>query len=330
MTLRLMQYQSLQGVLQVLAADDDGVARTVNDVNTVYELAQKAIAANQTLLETVTALGFGARIDVVNAVNNGQILAPITHPDAAHCHVTGTGLTHLGSAESRQRMHEKSDTAHETDSMRMFKMGLEGGKPKAGETGVQPEWFYKGNGHYLRGPRDSLTLPDFAQDGGDEPEIAGIYVIAPDGNPVRLGYCLANEYSDHVTEKVNYLWLAHSKLRHMALGPELFVGDLPAHIEGRVRVLRHGETLWEAPFLTGEDNMSHALSNLEYHHFKYDLFRQAGDLHVHCFGTATASFGAGVRTEDNDIFEIEAKPFNYGLKNKMVRRTIGHYDMKKL
>ncbi|MGO8148097.1 GguC protein, partial [Rhizobium leguminosarum] len=77
-------------------------------------------------------------------------LPPITHPDAAHLHLTGTGLTHLGSAATRDSMHKKTTEAAEetlTDSMKMFKMGLENGKPKAGEKGVQPEWFYKGNGY---------------------------------------------------------------------------------------------------------------------------------------------------------------------------------------
>ncbi len=63
--------------------------------------------------------------------------------------------------------------------------------------------------------------------------------------------------------------------------------------------------------------MSHSLANLEHHHFKYGLFRQPGDIHVHCFGTATASFADGVKTRDGDIFEITAAPFEYGLSNTL-------------
>ena len=43
--------------------------------------------------------------------------------------------------------------------------------------------------------------------------MAGIYVIGDDGTPFRVGFALANEFSDHVTERINYLYLAHSKLR---------------------------------------------------------------------------------------------------------------------
>ena len=106
-------------------------------------------------------------------------------------------------------------------------MGLEGGKPAAGKTGVQPEWFYKGDGALLVGPGQPLTAPSFAQDGGEEPEVAGIYIIADDGRPFRIGFALANEFSDHVMERVNYLYLAHSKLRPCSVGPELLVGALP-------------------------------------------------------------------------------------------------------
>jgi hypothetical protein len=248
------------------------------------------------------------------------VLAPIDHPDSAHLYLTGTGLTHLGSAESRDRMHREAAAAGTpTDSMRMFLLGLEGGKPRKGEVGVQPEWFYKGNGSSIVAPGAPLPSPDFALDGSEEPEIASVYVIDAGGRPRRLGYCLANEFSDHVTERANYLWLAHSKLRPAALGPELLTGELPRDVRGMSRVVREGRTLWEMPFLTGEANMSHALSNLEHHHFKYPLFRRPGDVHVHFFGTATLSFAAGIQVQVGDVFEIEAQPFRLPLRNALAR-----------
>src|SRR3546814_16353790 len=73
-----------------------------------------------------------------------------------------------------------------------------------------------------------------------------------DGTPVRLGFALANEFSDHVTERGNYLWLAHSKLRPAALGPELLTGTLPDHVEGASSIVRDGKTIWEKPFVSGE------------------------------------------------------------------------------
>jgi hypothetical protein len=228
-------------------------------------------------------------------------------------------------------MHrDLAEAATLTDSMRMFKLGLEGGKPGPGREGVQPEWFYKGDGSCLVAPGEPLPSPDFALDAGEEPEIAGIYLIADDGTPVRLGYALANEFSDHVTERGNYLWLAHSKLRPAALGPELLVGDLPGHVEGTSRILRAGETVWEKPFVSGEDNMSHSLCNLEHHHFKYGLFRRPGDIHVHFFGTATLSFADDFCTQEGDVFEISAPPFALPLRNPIGRVATSAVAVKAL
>jgi hypothetical protein len=231
-------------------------------------------------------------------------------------HLTGTGLTHLGSAATRDAMHA-TPTEALTDSMKMFRMGLEGGRPAPGAIGVQPEWFYKGNGHTAVAPGQPLVAPGFAEDGGEEPEVAGIYLIGPDGTPHRIGWALGNEFSDHVTERVNYLFLAHSKLRQASFGPEILLGDLPADIRGTSRIRRDGAVIWEKPFLSGEANMSHTFANLEHHHFKYDLFRQPGDLHVHMFGTATLSFADGIRPQDGDIFEIAAAPFGLPLTNPL-------------
>jgi hypothetical protein len=204
-----------------------------------------------------------------------------------------------------------------TDSMKIFRMGLDGGKPAAGEQGVQPEWFYKGDGSIVAGPDAPLLSPDYALDGGEEPELVGVYLIGPDGTPYRLGFALGNEFSDHVTERQNYLYLAHSKLRMCALGGELLTGALPADLRGTSRIRRGNAVAWEKPFLSGEDNMSHAIANLEAHHFKYPLFRRPGDVHVHFFGTATLSFSDGFKTQPGDVFEIEAAPFKLPLRNRL-------------
>ncbi|SLN60081.1 Fumarylacetoacetate (FAA) hydrolase family protein [Aquimixticola soesokkakensis] len=283
---------------------------------TVFELAQNAVAAGATLADVIPA--GGEAVDLVQLAAKGALDVPVRHPEPARMYLCGTGLTHLGSASTRNAMHGAGgDVASETDSMRMFKMGLEGGKPAAGEAGVQPEWFYKGPGTEAVAPGDPLTSPGFALDGGEEPEIAAFYLNGPDGTPHRIGFTLANEFSDHVTEKVNYLFLAHSKLRPASFGPELLVGDLPRNIEGRSRILRGDQVIFDAPFVSGEDNMSHTIANLEHHHFKYAPFRRAGDLHVHMFGTATLSFGAGVQTQAGDVFEISAPQFGLPLINPL-------------
>ncbi|MEY4984169.1 MAG: hypothetical protein RIR62_2435 [Pseudomonadota bacterium] len=299
---------------------DGSEAAVLRGVDSTYALAAEAAAARRPVASIVAERGLGDAVDLPSLLAAGRVLLPITHPDPAHMHLTGTGLTHLGSASARDAMHAKLAGAETlTDSMKMFRMGLEGGKPAAGSAGVQPEWFYKGNGTTAVAPGQPLTAPSFAEDGGEEPEIAGIYIIAPDGTPCRLGWALANEFSDHVTERVNYLWLAHSKLRPAAFGPEILVGELPASVEGTSRIRRAGKVIFEKPFLSGEANMSHSFANLEHHHFKYGLFCQPGDVHVHMFGTATLSFADGIRTQAGDVFEIEAAPFGLPLTNPLAQ-----------
>nr|WP_328595382.1 AraD1 family protein [Brucella gallinifaecis] len=310
-----MQYLDQNGE-RAVAVVNDGVARKVNGYTSVYAIATASLSGKG-IGNTIREAGLSENINYLQLLDDGRLLSPIDHPDPSHLYLTGTGLTHLGSASTRDAMHKSGVEQDEvlTDSMKMFQMGLEQGKPVTGTRGVQPEWFYKGNGHCLAAPCSELRSPAFALDAGEEPEIAGIYIIDADGNPCRLGFTLANEFSDHITERANYLYLAHSKLRPCSIGPELRLGALPAHIEGTSRILREGKVFWEKPFLSGEDNMSHSIANLEYHHFKYGLFRQPGDVHVHMFGTATLSVADGIVTKVGDIFEIEAQGFGLPLRN---------------
>jgi hypothetical protein len=318
MALRLIQLQTASK-RRVLAALEDGQrAVCLSGTESVYALAMSAIEDRISLEEAVSRRRTKETVMLRDAANGLRLLAPIDHPDPAHLHLTGTGLTHLGSAESRDKMHALAAAGGaQTDSMRIFLQGLEGGKPANGAVGFQPEWFYKGNGFSIVATGEVLPVPSFALDGGEEPEIAGIYLIDANGTPRRLGFCLANEFSDHVTERENYLWLAHSKLRQAALGAELLTGALPSNIRGTSVLLRGDETIWQKPFLSGEDNMSHSVANLEHHHFKYDLFRKPGDVHVHFFGCGTLSFADGVKTQEGDIFEIRADAFLLPLRNRM-------------
>lgn len=317
----IVQLRDLDGEIKVGVVSNDGTSlRLVCSTGSLYQLAIDAIRSETTLAELIDDFGYENEVDYEEVAIAGRILLPLFHPDPAHLLISGTGLTHLGSAASRDAMHRKnmSEVDPLTDSMRMFRWGLENGKPKKNEIGVQPEWFFKGNGKMAVGYGQPLTVPGFALDGGEEPELAGLYVIGPDHEPWRVGFALGNEFTDHVMEKSNYLYLAHSKLRACSYGPEILVGeDLPQDIRGRVKILRGAHELWSAEFLTGESNMCHSIANLEHHHFKYSPFRAAGDVHVHFFGTSALSFSAGIKTQTGDVFEIWAPPFVRPLCNPM-------------
>jgi hypothetical protein len=317
--LRLVQFLDEAGARRVAKVDEGGSQlQVLADTTRVYDLALEAGRTRATLDQIVTSRLRDHWVDYDSIIAARCLLQPLDHPDPAHCLVTGTGLTHLGSAKARDAMHTNADAdSPMTDSMSLFQWGLEGGKPPEGQISVQPEWFYKGNGYNVVPPEQPLVSPPFALDGGEEAELVGLYVIAESGEILRAGFALGNEFSDHVTEAKNYLYLAHSKLRNCSFGPELLTGPSPAEVSGLVRIERNGSTLWEAPFLTGEERMSYSINNLEHHHFKYDLFRKPGDVHCHFFGTSMLSSKAGIVSQPGDCFEISAPGFGRPLRNTL-------------
>ncbi|MGE0610246.1 MAG: AraD1 family protein [Pirellulales bacterium] len=333
--MRLVQYLSSDG--RRLGVVDGGDVCDITSLrpgltSTIAAFLQ-ADAAERPLsrfLMDLMAAGSPARISYTELLSNRDerdgplLLLPVDLDDLHHMVVTGTGLTHLGSMQSRDQMHavaaaatSAEEEAKKSDSKKMFEMGLRGGRPPAGERGVAPEWFYKGNGHVLRASGQPLDLPDFALDGGEEPELVGCYYIDARGMPRRLGFALGNEWSDHATEKINYLYLAPSKLRTCAVGPELVLDWDFQHVELRCTVTQGGKTIYDSgPLLSGEQHMSHTLANCEDHHFKYPQHRQPGDVHLHYFGTSKLSHG----TRDwqyaaGDEIKIEAPGFSAPLVN---------------
>lgn len=317
--MRLVQFLTPNGERRVAVVRDATRLQVLRDTSYVRDLALAAQRAHQPLTAAVAAHLSDETVDYDQVIAEHRLLTPLDHPDPSHCILSGTGLDHLGSAQARDSMHAKLNSGELTDSMKMFKLGLEGGKPAPGQIGVQPEWFYKGDGSWLVAPGHGLPLPPYALDGGEEPELVGLYVIGDGGEVLRVGFALGNEFSDHVLEKQNYLYLAHSKLRNSSFGPELLLGDPPADIRGVSRILRNGETVWSGDFLTGEANMTHTLANIEHHHFKYSGFRRPGDVHCHYYGTATLSFAAGFKVQPGDVFEISSPDFGRPLRNPLVQ-----------
>ena len=317
--MRLVQWQDRDGTRRVGRVVEDGGLEPLDGVERVWHLARECSRTGVSLAQLVAARASGRREDYDALAAEGRLLPPLDHPDPSRCLVTGTGLSHLGSAAARDAMHTKLQQSDEqlTDSMKMFKWGVEGGRPAPGTIGTAPEWFYKGDGRWVVPPGHALELPAYARDGGEEVEVCGLYVVGDDGTPLRVGFALANEYSDHVIERQNYLYLAHSKLRQCSYGPELLTGELPRHVQGHARLLRGDAVLWESDWLTGEDNMCHSVANLEHHHFKYAPFRTPGDVHVHFFGAATGSFTKQVTAQPGDVFEIAAEGFGRPLRNSL-------------
>jgi hypothetical protein len=319
MSQRLIQLQRAK-MRRVALVQEPKLRLLAQEVSSIYALAGMAIAEDVDLSEAARRKATAEQLDyeaIYAGDSEWKILPAIDHPEPARCLVSGTGLTHLGSARDRQAMHAPSAEEFEslTDSMKMFRWGLAGGRPQPGSIGTPPEWFYKGTGSILRAQGEPLTVPSYAEDGGEEAEIAGVYVIDPQGQPRRIGMAMGNEFSDHCFEKQNYLNLASSKLRTCSIGPELVIDCAFESVAGEVTIERTGRTLWRKQIRTGETEMCHSLQNIEHHHFKYEAHRHPGDVHVHFFGADCLSFGEGIRLAHGDVMQIAFDGFGRPLRN---------------
>jgi hypothetical protein len=297
----------------------------LNDITSVYDLALKVPDSGKDIHSLIETSLSNEKLEydpVYNGISEWRLLPAFDCPGASsNCLVSGTGLTHKNSALNRQMMHQAETGNMLTDSMKMYQWGLEGGQPGSGKIGVQPEWFYKGTGAVLKAHGESLLVPPYGNDGGEEPEIAGIYIVDRNGQPIRIGFTTGNEFSDHVMEKKNYLYLAPSKLRNCSIGPELVLTNDFTDREGTVRVLRAQTELWSSVVHTGESNMAHSLVNLEYHHFKYTDHRQPLQAHVHFFGADAFSFGAGICLQTGDQMRVHWKGMGRPLVNPIKIET---------
>ena len=297
--------------------------RLLDEFHSIYELAGWAISAGVKLSEAAQQRASRDRLGpdrldydpIYRGESDWRVLPPIDHPaEQARCIVSGTGLTHMGSARGRDAMHAVP-TEQLTDSMKIFRWGVEGGRPTPGSIGTAPEWFYRSTGASVRAHGEPLDVPSYAEDGGEEAEVAGIYVIGPTGQPYRVGMTQGNEFSDHRFEKRNYLHLASSKLRTCALGPELVVDPKFDSLPVTISIEHDGSEILSKTFSTGEAEMCHSLENLEHHHFKFEAHRRPGDVHVHFFGTDYLSFSDGIRLDTGDVVQVAVESFGRPLRN---------------
>lgn len=193
-TLRLVQLNH-PARHRCVAVVQEPVLRLLTATPSIYHLALRSVREGMSLSELVVSLVSAESLDysfVYEGRSEWRLLPAFDQPENPFgCLVSGTGLTHKNSALNRQMMHQSTSalptsalpasalpaSAQQTDSMRMYQWGLEGGFPGAGGIGVQPEWFYKGNSYCLLAHNEALEIPAYGDDGGEEPEIAGIYIV---------------------------------------------------------------------------------------------------------------------------------------------------------
>lgn len=102
MGLSLIQYRAASGQRSVAALGQSGRAMRVNNTASLYDLANEAISRGLGLDQAVWEFGTGEDVDLASLIQEERILAPVDHFEPARLYLTGTGLTHLGSAADRR------------------------------------------------------------------------------------------------------------------------------------------------------------------------------------------------------------------------------------
>jgi hypothetical protein len=149
--LRLIQLRN--GNIRKIGVIDEPRIKLLSEFASIYELARAAIDSRVKLSALANRHGADESLDydeVYSGQSEWRILPAADHPEEpSRCLVTGTGLTHMASAKNRDAMHAKNPDQPAqvetlTDSMKMFRWGVEGGRPAPGKIGAAPEWFYSG------------------------------------------------------------------------------------------------------------------------------------------------------------------------------------------
>lgn len=317
--IRLVQLQ--EGERRCVALVEEPRLRLLGGTNTVYGLVQSALEKKKPLVDVIADAALSQYLEydaIYRQLSSWRIVAPIDHPsEPSRCLISGSDLTHLGTARNRQSRPPRSPDEELTDSRKIVRWGIDQGRPPSGAIGAAPEWFFKGTGNSLRGHGAPLEVPPYAENGSEEGEIAGIYVIDSSGRPCRVGLAIGNDFSDHRLERQNSLYLAGSKIRPCSLGPEIVIDADFSNVPGEVTLERGGIPFWSKAICTGEAEMCHSLANLEHHHFKFEIHRRPGDVHVHYFGAHSHSFDDGIPLTHGDVMTISFESFGRPLRNPL-------------
>ncbi|MFM2123552.1 MAG: hypothetical protein RL328_3 [Acidobacteriota bacterium] len=259
-----------------VALVNEGELHLLSAHRTAYQFAMAAIEIGAPLRDLLSTdlSGIVLDYDEVHALrSNWRFLPSFDHPtELSKCFVSGVGNAHNGTKDGRP---------------------------------VAPSWFYKGNGAHLRAHGESLPIPPYAIGGAEEIEVAGVWVISPQGRPVLVGLTPGNEFCDPATEAADPRMRSHGKLRACSIGPELVLDGTFADLHGAVRIERAGKRLWSRDVATGEPLTQFSMQELESFLFRYDAFRVPGDVHILYLGASVCSYNEGIRLMPGDEVIVE-------------------------
>jgi hypothetical protein len=277
--MRLVQFRDGDGRRAVALSHADG-HRVLDEIETIYELVLAALEAGDSLSKTATSFQSTRTVDLDAAEREGRLLPPLEHPVPTRCWVTGS----------------------------------EGAAGTRADDAAAASWFFRGSGSTLIAAGQPLPVPAFAPAGLPAAQLAGLYVIADDGVPCQVGWCLAHPVIDRALAGGG--GAGHARLRATAVGPEVLLGELPGALPATARILRGSKLLSEQSFDLGPATMARGFADLARDHFRYGMHRRPGDVHVHCFGSGAVATTAEAATPDQ-VFELACPALGRPLRNRL-------------
>ncbi len=179
----------------------------------------------------------------------------------------------------------------------------------AAEERESSSWFFRGNGAGLFAAGQTLRLPSFAPQARLTPALAAIFVIADDGVPCQLGWALAHVVIDADAAALG----GHAYLRPTAVGPQLRLGVLPDDLTGVVRTIEPGRAQERACRLA-LNRVGDRLAA----HFRHELHRRPGDVHVHCLTVVSpATTAEEIAHQSDAVYELALPAFGAPLRNRL-------------
>ena len=315
MMIRSLVQFSEDGVRGVAAIAEDGTARRLAGVGGTLALARRAIAERLSCSAELAERFGGRRGGARRSAAAGADRPRGRRPSAGQRDRPDPSRLGRGAGQDAPRGGGQGSA---DIPMRMFLMGGEGGKPTGAGGRRAAGMVLQGRRPNHRRARRALAMPRFAQDGGEEPEIAGVYLIDADGAPVRLGYVLATSSPTTSPSAATTCGWRTPSCGPPPWAPSYCWASFPMTSAARAGSCGTASGLGEAVPVRGGQHVPFAgqprAPPLQVRRLPPPRRRTR-----HFFGTATPSFSDGFRTEEGDVFEIEAKPFTLPVRNPLAR-----------
>ena len=289
MVTRLVQLEHPGFGRRVALADGDDL-HLLGTYRSAYAFATAALDTGHKLRDLLSTDLTGIALDyhAVHGLSSEWRFAPAfdVPEDQSHCLVTGCGRTY-------------------------------GAPPAPGDTG--PTLFHKGTGECLRAHGEALEIPPFGRGGGEEAELAAVYIIGKDGIPRRVGFAQGNEFGDPALSAADPGAVSHAKLRTCSLGPELLLDASISDVAGSIEIERANSVLWSQKFRAGESHMQYNLREVEQSLFRHAAHRKPDHGHVHYLGAAQGTYQGGTVLEAGDTVTVAFEGFGKPLVNRIAR-----------